>query len=88
MFESLLAKFPNSLYLDEAREEIITSLGNIVETDSAGSMEDSVNLAYGSARPGDVVLLSPACSSFDMFESYSHRGEFFCKAVKTLKRIQ
>ena len=76
------------IVMGEAREEIITSLGNIVETDSAGSMEDSVNLAYGSARPGDVVLLSPACSSFDMFESYSHRGEFFCKAVKTLKRIQ
>ncbi len=76
------------IVIGEAREEIIASLGNIVETDSAGSMEDSVNLAYGSARPGDVVLLSPACSSFDMFESYSHRGEIFCQAVRTLKRTQ
>jgi UDP-N-acetylmuramoylalanine--D-glutamate ligase len=76
------------IVLGESREEITASLGNIVETVSAESMEDSVNLAHGAARPGDVVLLSPACSSFDMFKNYSHRGETFCKAVKTLKRIQ
>ncbi len=74
------------IVLGEAREEIIASLGNIVGTVSAESMEESVNLAYGSARPGDVVLLSPACSSFDMFTSYSHRGEIFSRAVETLKR--
>jgi len=74
------------IVLGEAREEITASLGNIVETVPAESMEDSVKLAYGSARPGDVVLLSPACSSFDMFASYSHRGEIFCRGVETLKR--
>jgi UDP-N-acetylmuramoylalanine--D-glutamate ligase len=74
------------IVLGEAREEITASLGNIVETVPAESMEDSVKLAYGSARPGDVVLLSPACSSFDMFASYSHRGEIFCRSVETLKR--
>lgn len=72
--------------LGEARDEITASLGDIVETVSAESMEDSVNLAYGAAIPGDVVLLSPACSSFDMFKNYSHRGETFCKAIETLKR--
>ncbi|MBU1182201.1 MAG: UDP-N-acetylmuramoyl-L-alanine--D-glutamate ligase, partial [Proteobacteria bacterium] len=74
------------IVLGEAREEITASLGDIVETVSAESMEDSVNFAYGSAEPGDVVLLSPACSSFDMFTSYSHRGEIFRRAVETLKR--
>jgi len=74
------------IVLGEAREEIKASLGDIVETVSAESMEDSVNLAHGSAGPGDVVLLSPACSSFDMFTSYSHRGEIFRRAVETLKR--
>ena len=76
------------IVLGEAREEIKASLGDIVETVSAESMEDSVNLAHGSAEPGDVVLLSPACSSFDMFTSYSHRGEIFRRAVETLKRSQ
>jgi len=76
------------IVIGEAREEIIASLGNIVGTVSAESMEESVNLAYGAAMPGDVVLLSPACSSFDMFESYSHRGEIFSKAIQTLKRGQ
>ncbi len=76
------------IVLGEAREEITASLGDIVETVSAESMEDSVNLAYGSAEPGDIVLLSPACSSFDMFTSYSHRGEIFRGAVETLKRNQ
>lgn len=74
------------IVLGEAKTEITASLGDIVETVSAESMEESVNLAYSSAEPGDIVLLSPACSSFDMFTSYSHRGEIFRRAVETLKR--
>lgn len=74
------------IVLGEAGEEIKAALGDIVETVSAESMEDSVNIAHSSAEPGDVVLLSPACSSFDMFTSYSHRGEIFRRAVETLKR--
>ncbi len=52
----------------------------------ASTMEDAVRLAYLSAMPGDVVLLSPGCSSFDMYTSYAHRGEAFCKAVKNLEK--
>lgn len=74
------------IVLGEAKTEITASLGDIVETVSAESMEESVNLAYSSAEPGDVVLLSPACSSFDMFTSYSHRGEIFRRSVERLKR--
>jgi UDP-N-acetylmuramoylalanine--D-glutamate ligase len=36
------------------------------------------------AKPGDVVLLSPACASWDMFPSYEHRGDLFCQLVKSL----
>jgi len=50
----------------------------------AGSMEQAVALAASEARPGDAVLLSPACASFDMFRNYGHRGEVFREAVKTL----
>lgn len=53
---------------------------------TASTMEDAVRLAYLAAEPGDVVLLSPGCSSFDMFTSYAHRGEVFCKAVQHIEK--
>lgn len=48
------------------------------------SMEQAVLLAYSIGKPGDVVLLSPACASFDLFENYEDRGRQFKKAVRTL----
>ena len=48
----------------------------------AASMEEAVALAGEAARPGDAVLLSPACASFDMFRDYGHRGEVFRLAVE------
>ena len=48
----------------------------------ANSMERAVALAGEAARPGDAVLLSPACASFDMFRNYKHRGEVFRLAVE------
>ncbi len=53
---------------------------------TADTMEDAVRLAYFSAIPGDIVLLSPGCSSFDMYTSYAERGEVFCKAVENLEK--
>jgi len=46
------------------------------------SMEQAVARAGELARAGDVVLLSPACASFDMFRNYKHRGEVFSLAVE------
>jgi UDP-N-acetylmuramoylalanine--D-glutamate ligase len=48
----------------------------------AADMADAVRLAAGAAQPGDCVLLSPACASFDMFENYEHRGRVFTQAVE------
>ena len=50
----------------------------------AESMEQAVQLAARRAHPGDAVLLSPACASFDMFRDYGHRAAVFCEAVQAL----
>jgi UDP-N-acetylmuramoylalanine--D-glutamate ligase len=51
----------------------------------AGDMDEAVAAAYGEARPGDAVLLSPACASYDMFRNYVHRAEAFVAAVRRLE---
>jgi len=53
----------------------------IISTDN---MNDAVNSAYKVSKPGDVVLLSPACSSFDLFDSYEDRGNKFKEEVRKL----
>lgn len=58
--------------------------GSGVETLHAASLEEAVTQAHRLARPGDAVLLSPACASFDMFRNYVHRAEVFVTAVKKL----
>jgi UDP-N-acetylmuramoylalanine--D-glutamate ligase len=48
------------------------------------SLEDAVRQGASLGEPGDTVLLSPACASFDMFENYEHRGRVFKKSVQEL----
>jgi UDP-N-acetylmuramoylalanine--D-glutamate ligase len=73
------------ILLGEASELIAAALGDLLPTTSASSMQEAVTTAYHVAAPGDVVLLSPACSSFDMFRSYVHRGDVFQGEVKRLR---
>jgi UDP-N-acetylmuramoylalanine--D-glutamate ligase len=47
----------------------------------AGDMHEAVRLAAELARPGDAVVLSPACASYDMFQNFGHRGRVFREAV-------
>jgi len=63
--------------------QAIASAGVAVET--ATDMDDAVRRAAALARPGDAVLLSPACASFDMFRNYEHRAQAFIAAVKALE---
>lgn len=73
------------LLIGEAKERIAEQLGSLTLTLEAESLEEAVHRAYELALPGDAVLLSPACSSFDMFRDYAHRGEVFQQAVRGLK---
>jgi len=52
----------------------------------AGSLEEALSAATRLAHPGDSVLLSPACASFDMFDNYEHRGNCFKTLVSNLER--
>ena len=55
-----------------------------LQTERCPSLEQAVKRAAAYARPGEAVLLSPACASFDMFRDYRHRGELFAEAVRGL----
>lgn len=63
---------------------IAAAVGEGVATAAAGSMEEAVALARTAAKPGDTVLLAPACASFDMFADYAARGDAFVAAVRAL----
>jgi UDP-N-acetylmuramoylalanine--D-glutamate ligase len=67
-----------------AAEKIESHLAGIVEVVRAGTLDTAVKRAAGSAQSGDVVLLAPACASFDQFENYEHRGRVFKQAVQAL----
>lgn len=70
--------------IGEAAEKIEREFRDLTEVLRAISMEDAVHKATRIARSGDVVLLSPACASFDMFKNYEHRGEVFKSLVNAL----
>ena len=73
--------------MGEAKDIILNRLGRLTETYTATSLEDAVNFAYQTAKQGDKVLLSQACSSFDMFKSYAERGENFRAHVNEIKEM-
>ena len=72
------------LLIGAAAEKIESQLGGVVPVERAGTMSRAVKLAEERARPGDTVLLAPACASFDQFESYEHRGRVFKQLVRGL----
>jgi UDP-N-acetylmuramoylalanine--D-glutamate ligase len=63
---------------------VMRDLGGALQVVPAGSFEEVIGAARRLARPGDAVLLSPACSSYDMFKNYEERGERFRQAVEAL----
>jgi UDP-N-acetylmuramoylalanine--D-glutamate ligase len=82
----LSKRVKHAFLLGEARERIRAAWGNFTPCTFAGSLLEAVAEAAKNATSGDVVLLSPACSSWDQFRNHQHRGEVFCQAVKSIGR--
>jgi len=81
-------KIKEIILIGEAREKMFEALGKTFPVQFAESMEEAVKKAFDTASPGDTVLLSPACSSFDMFANFERRGDAFKNSISTLKNGQ
>mgnify|MGYP000576613705 CR=1 FL=1 len=80
-----VADFVRSVVLiGEDAFKLERSLAKVAATTKVASLEEAVSLARTKAQPGDVVLLSPACASLDMFKDFNHRGEVFASSVHGL----
>jgi UDP-N-acetylmuramoylalanine--D-glutamate ligase len=73
-----------AVLIGEAAPKIYEALAPVVPVEMASDMDDAVAKAARLAERGDAVVLSPACSSFDMFRDYAHRAEVYKTAVQTL----
>jgi UDP-N-acetylmuramoylalanine--D-glutamate ligase len=78
-------KVRHVILLGQDAKLIAAALADVCTAQFASTMEEAVHLAARSARPGETVLLSPACASLDMFRDYAHRGDVFAAAVKGLQ---
>jgi len=82
---SITDKVKLLILLGEAKNKIKEAFNGLTKIVMVESLKEAVDVAYHNANTGDVVLLSPACSSFDMFKDYKERGEIFRKLVNTLQ---
>ena len=76
----------HAVVMGEAASRLKEILSAVVPVTEAQSMAAAVQTAFSVSRPGDVVLLSPACASFDWYENYARRGEDFRREVEALQR--
>jgi UDP-N-acetylmuramoylalanine--D-glutamate ligase len=79
------AKVRELVLIGEDAETITGELGGLTSVEFASDMNDAVKRSFKAAEPGDIVLLAPACASFDMFESFEHRGKVFKSAISDLR---
>jgi UDP-N-acetylmuramoylalanine--D-glutamate ligase len=84
LFDHFRKKVKLLILIGKVAEKIAKAVGGATETVFAGTLQDAVQLAAKRAASGDVVLLSPACASFDMFKDFEDRGRQFKEAVRNL----
>ena len=85
---SALADYPSRMRavvaIGDAADEVASAFSEVCEVRSATTMQEAVNMAGDIAQQGDVVLLSPGCTSYDWYANYGQRGEDFMKCVNKL----
>jgi UDP-N-acetylmuramoylalanine--D-glutamate ligase len=81
----LKQKVRTAILIGQARNKIYDSWKNLIPLHIAETLENAVHFALEIAKPGEYVVLSPACSSFDMFKDYEERGDIFKKIIHELK---
>lgn len=86
LVEALRQKGRAAVLIGEAADKIAAAIADALPVARASDMPAAVKQAFELARAGDAVLLSPACSSFDMFKSYAERGDRFAEAALALKK--
>ena len=78
------ARIKRAIFYGESADQLESAIANRVTVERARNLAEAVGLASNAAEPGDVVLLAPACASFDQFKSFEDRGEHFRAAVQSL----
>ena len=79
-------KIKGIIAIGEAKDKIFNQLGQNCPVQFASDMNEAVSSSFEMALPGDTVMLSPGCASFDMYENFEQRGRDFKDAVVNLKR--
>jgi len=82
--DAFRGKVRHTVLIGRDADAVARALHGVGTTETCASLEDAVKAAARAAKPGDTVLLSPACASLDMFRDYTHRGAVFTQAVKEL----
>jgi UDP-N-acetylmuramoylalanine--D-glutamate ligase len=73
-----------AIFNGAARDKMATALAGATQIETVATLKEAVEHAARAARPGDTVLLSPACSSFDQFKDYAERGNVYKELVRAL----
>jgi UDP-N-acetylmuramoylalanine--D-glutamate ligase len=85
LIENLVVEKVKKIYaIGDSAEKVFNYFHRKVKTEIKKDFEEVINTALSEARSGDVVLLSPACASFDMFDNYEHRGKVFKDIVNQI----
>ena len=81
LVDAMISRVKLAVLIGAAADKIAAAIGDRIPVVRAASMADAVRMGLENGKSGDVVLLSPACASFDMFDNYEHRGKVFKEAV-------
>lgn len=85
LLEAGKGRIKGVIVIGEAAQKIYDTLGQTYPTEFCAGLNEAVERAFEKAIPGETVLLSPGCASFDQFDNYEHRGRVFKEAVRGLK---